>query len=194
MYKIVVFCEDFAHEEFSKAIINKLLNEYNIQSSLDVLSGTGGHGKVETELRDFFRDITKGIISLPDLILVLIDCNCNKYKEYKRIVNKIIPNNYQTFTILGMPDPHIEKWLLVDAEAFKKTFGKGCTIPIKKCGRDYYKELLREEIRKNGIKPLIDGIEYTDDIVNNMDFNNLRREKSLDSLLRDLKNEFKRWK
>ena len=70
----------------------------------------------------------------------------------------------------AIPDPHIERWLLVDSAAFKAVLGVGCEAPDPKCQRDRYKRLLREAIQKAGINPSLGGIEYAADIVAEMDF------------------------
>ena len=42
--------------------------------------------------------------------------------------------------ILAPPDPHVERWLLLDGAAYKAVFGKGCDTPDLKCDRNHYKQ------------------------------------------------------
>ena len=51
--------------------------------------------------------------------------------------------------IYAIPDPHIERWLLLDSAAFKKVLDKGCSAPTQKCERGLYKRLLLQAVRNN---------------------------------------------
>ena len=70
--------------------------------------------------------------------------------------------------ILAIPDPHIERWLLLDGSAFKAVFGQGCSAPDRKCSRNRYKQLLIEAICDAGRPPLLGGLEYAEDILRHM--------------------------
>lgn len=96
--------------------------------------------------------------------------------------------------IYAIPDPHIERWLLLDSAAFKKVLGKGCAAPGQKCERDLYKRLLIAAIRDAGREPLFDGVEYAEALVNAMDLDYLERtEESLGRLLKELRHKFQEW-
>ena len=41
-----------------------------------------------------------------------------------------------------VPNPHVERWLLLDGAAFKAAVGHGCDAPDQKCDRGRYKERL----------------------------------------------------
>jgi hypothetical protein len=61
---------------------------------------------------------------------------------------------------VAVPDPHIERWLLLDGAAFKAVFGEGCDAPDLKCSRDRYKSRLIEAIRGTGVTPNLGGLEF----------------------------------
>ena len=95
----------------------------------------------------------------------------------------------------AIPDPHIERWLLLDSSAFKKVMGKGCSAPVQKCERDLYKKLLWEAMLNIGVTPPLGGIEYSDALVNAMNLERLERtEASLGKLLKELRYKFQEWK
>ena len=108
------------------------------------------------------------------------------------LVRKVSPS--QGWVIYAIPDPHIERWLLLDSGAFKTVLGKGCPAPDQKCERDRYKYLLLEAIRGAGITPLLGGIEHAEDLVKAMDLQYLEQaDDSLGRLLKALHDKFKGW-
>ncbi len=96
--------------------------------------------------------------------------------------------------ILAIPDPHIERWLLLDGVAFKAVFGNGCDAPDQKCDRDRYKQRLIEAIHATGTIPRLGGIEYAEDIVQQMDINRAARgDRSFGRFVAGLRNTFQGW-
>jgi hypothetical protein len=100
--------------------------------------------------------------------------------------------------ILALPDPHIERWLLLDGAAFKAVFGMGCDAPDRKCDRGRYKQRLVEAIYATGTIPGLGGIEYAEDIVQRINKRiNIGRATRADSsfgrFVADLRDTFRRW-
>ena len=94
----------------------------------------------------------------------------------------------------AIPDPHIERWLLLDSAAFKAVLGRGCEVPQQKCERKRFKRLLLEAVRTAGVTPPLGGIEYTEKLVNAMDLRRLESaDESLGRMLKDLRTVFKTW-
>jgi hypothetical protein len=145
------------------------------------------------ELRGFIREFQRGREPLPDLLVIGRDANCEGYAKMKQAVEEVLAD-YPGPRILGIPDPHIERWLLLDSAAFKQVLGQGCSAPSYKCEKDRYKTLLTQAIREAGVKPLIGGIEYAEDLVQAM---NLSRAESSDAsfghFLKDLRVQFAQW-
>jgi len=109
---------------------------------------------------------------MPDLIVVATDANCSGFAERAREVGS---RGAPAPMVLAIPDPHIERWLLLDGAAFKAVFGRGCAAPDLKCSRDRYKQVLTEAIRTAGVIPSFGGIEYADDIVRHMNIDRAAR-------------------
>ena len=141
MYSIVLFTEDYGHEEFVTALVERLSRENGIPVKLIPRSVRGGHGKVVAEFRAYLRDLDHEREELPDLLIVATDANCNGYTKRRREIDEI-NEKFKDFTVYAIPDPHIERWLLLDSSAFKTVLGKGCDKPDKKCSRDRYKQLI----------------------------------------------------
>ena len=191
MREIALFVEDFAHQEVIGALVQRLADEYSIDVQFNWRSAVRGHGRVVRELRDYLRDLRGQGSPLPDLIIVATDANCRGLNERKKEMD-------QTTTpapmILAIPDPHIERWLLLDSAAFKTAVGRGCDAPDRKCDRDLYKRRLATAIRAAGIMPSLGGIEFAEDIVQSMDINRAKRaDRSFQRFVDPLVNVFQQW-
>ena len=77
--------------------------------------------------------------------------------------------------LFAVPDPHIERWLLLDGAAFKAVFGRGCDAPDLKCR---YKTRLIDEIKAANIVPSLGGIEFAEDIIRHLDIGRAARADS----------------
>ena len=97
-------------------------------------------------------------------------------------------------TVLAIPDPHVERWLLLDGAAFKAVFGRGCRAPDRKCDRDRYKRRLVEAIQAAGVEPILGGIEYAEDIIRHLDIDRAARaDTSFRRFIDNLRTELQRW-
>ena len=194
MHKVAMFVEDQAHYEFLKALLQRLGNNNGTPLDLQWRNARHGHGKVIRELQQYIRDLGRDRQALPDLVVVAIDANCKglnkRTKEVREITDRI-----GIHVICAIPDPHIERWLLLDSSAFKTVFGRGCTAPDRKCERGRYKKQLCDNIVEAGIFPNLGGIEYADEIVQAMDLERAAQaDHSLARLLSDLRSVFHKWR
>jgi hypothetical protein len=194
MRRINFFVEDSGHEVFLNALVERLADQYGIKVGINHYSVTGGCGRMIKELGDYLRDLERGQNSLPDLLIVARDANCKGLFGCRQEIDNKVPPRFKDFTIYAIPDPHIERWVLLDSAAFKLVLGKGCAAPDQKCERDRYKHFLIEAIRNAGISPLLGGIEHVEDIVKAMDLHRMEMaDESLGRLLKDLHDKFKQW-
>lgn len=93
-----------------------------------------------------------------------------------------------------IPDPHIERWFLLDSEAFKNVYGMGCAKPDYKCERDRYKRILLNAIYQATKTPPIDGTERLEELVNAMDLQRIEQaDRSIGRFLTALKRQFRNW-
>ncbi|MCL6591353.1 MAG: DUF4276 family protein [Firmicutes bacterium] len=194
MRNIALFVEDYGHEQFLVPLLERIAHEHDTPVNVFPRSVRGGYGKVITEFSNFLKDLSVARVQLPDLILVATDANCRGYAERKRQIQAVIKPDYNHLIVCAIPDPHIERWLLIDAAAFKAVLGKGCNAPDQKCAKDRYKQLLFEAIRNVGITPPLGGLEYARDIAGNMDLQKASRiDDSFNRLVADLRSKFKEW-
>ena len=193
MRNINLFVEDVTHEDFLTALIQRLADVYNIEINIKASSVRGGHGKVITELRQYLRDLQHDEEELPDLAIVGTDSNCKGLSERETEINQVT-SSFGDFVISMIPEPHIERWLLLDSEAFKTVFGKGCLAPDQKCERGRYKNMLLNAIYEATMISPIDGIERVEDLVHAMHLQHLEQnDRSARRFLRALQRRFRMW-
>jgi len=194
MRSIVFFTEDYAHEEFVAAIVERFSRTIGVPIKPIPRSVRGGHGKVVAEFRSYLHDLEQEREQVPDLLIVATDANCERYGKRKKAIDAI-NDRAREITIYAIPVPHIERWLLLDSAAFKAVMGKGCNPPDQKCSRDRYKRLLLEAMRNAGIVPPLGGVEYTRDIVDAMDLQRMEAvNASFGKFLKELHSKFKEWR
>lgn len=191
MRDVVLFVEDEAHKVVIRRVLQRLAEEHEVEVRLDWRKVVGGHGGVVQELRAYLRDI-KRYKPLPDLIVVATDANCmgrnGRMKEI-RATESPAP------MVCAIPDPHIERWLLLDGAAFKAVLGRGCHAPDRKCDRDRYKERLIEAIRAAGVRPILGGIEYADEIMRAADLPAVSRsDRSFRHFMDDVRRVLRGWR
>ena len=113
MRNINLFVEDQAHEKFLVAILQRFSSKHNIAVKLKSISARGGRGKVISELKQYLNDLQRNKETLPDLIIVATDSNCKGIRERENEINRNI-TDIEEFVISMIPEPHIERWLLID--------------------------------------------------------------------------------
>ena len=191
MREIALFVEDYAHRQVIGALVQRIAEECEIAIHLDWRNAVGGHGKVIAELNDYMRDLRRQGGPWPDLIVVATDANCKGLNERAR---EIGGRDEPAPMILAIPDPHIERWLLLDGAAFKTVFGKGCDAPDQKCDRNRYKQRLIEAIHATGTRPILGGIEYAEDIVQQININRVTQvDRSFRRFVEELRDMFQSW-
>lgn len=191
MRDIALFVEDFAHRQIIGALVQRLAQESDILVRLDWRNARRGHGKVVQELKQYLHDLDRQGERLPELIIVATDANCKGLNDRVKEL-QAIPSPAPM--ILAVPDPHIERWLLLDGAAFKAVFGKGCGAPDQKCARDRYKQLLIRAISATGIEPSLGGIEFAEDIVQNIDIDRAANaDRSFERFVNELRVIFQQW-
>ncbi len=191
MRSIALFVEDDAHQQIIGALVQRVATEFNTDVQFDWRNVAGGHGKVIAELSDYVRDLKRQGTPWPDLIVVATDANCKGLNERSK---EIGPPDAPAPVILAIPDPHVERWLLLDGAAFKAVFGRGCQAPDRKCSRNRYKEFLIEAIRDAGGTLIFGGIEYAESILRHMDLDRAARaDDAFQRFVADLRSAFRGW-
>ena len=190
MRRISLFGEDYAHQQTIGALVQRLADDLEITVQLEWRNAVDGYGAVVREFDDYLRDLARQG-GYPDLIVVVTDANCKGLNERTRELERpdaLVP------IIKAIPDPHVERWLLLDGAAFREVVGQGCDTPDQKCERQRYKQLLINAILNSGIIPSIGGIEFAEDIVRHMDIERaMQADRSLRRFVTEIRRTFRQW-
>jgi len=191
MRRVAFFVEDYAHQQIIGALVQRIAHETGVAIECDWRNSRHGYGKLVQELKEYLRDV-KRQGDIPDLLVIATDANC---KGLNNRTNELPLDDCPVPTrALAIPDPHIERWLLLDGAAFRRVFGRGCSAPDLKCERNRYKDRLRQCIYDAGITPNLGGIEFAEDIVNAMDINRaMQVDDSFNRFVSELHNVFTGW-
>ena len=190
MRKIALFGEDFAHQEVIGALVRRLASEIGIEVQLDWRNAVGGHGRVLQGFKNYLRDLRHQPGLQVDAVIVATDANCKGEKRRKDFRNL----DAHTNLVLAIPEPHVERWLLLDSSAFRKVLGKGCTAPDKKCDRDLYKQRYAQSVYDAGVTPQLGGLEHAQEIVAAMDLDKVAKDKSFGQFLDEIRSLFQGWR
>lgn len=191
MREVALFVEDNGHRQIIGALVERTAADSGIELRLDWRNARHGHGAVARELSEYLRDLRLQGGHLPDLIIVATDANCRGMNER---IRELSQPDAPPPMIVAVPDPHVERWLLLDGAAFRAVFGKGCDAPDRKCSRHLYKQRLREAISATGINPLFGGVEYADEVMREINIERAARaDRSFKRFVDDLRNIFGSW-
>ena len=194
--RVALFAEDNFHERFLRTLLERMAVEAAIEIEIEARSVSGGLPKVVEQFEAYVKDLRKQSATMPDLIVVATDSNCVGHTERKRMVVAVAARfpPIERLLICAIPEPHIERWMLADPNAFAEVFGRGCTAPTVKCKKDEYKHLLVNEIRKSGIEAPLGGREFAEDIVLKLDLTRVAQNEASFGLLHSaLRAKFQQW-
>jgi len=175
--KVVCFCEDIAHERFIRGLIQRAAEDHGVSPPhIRVLNATHG-SKVWLEFRQYLQELAKGREPLPNVLVVVIDGNCEKPNTVRRnIEEEVRKQRLSIHLVCAVPDPHIERWYLDDQQALKSVLPEARPQKLSyKCERDRYKRALRQAIRDAEVEPLLGGAEYGEDIARTLEPSRLDR-------------------
>lgn len=175
--EIVLFGEDVGHERVIGALVNRVAGELGVGVRQNWRSATGGRPRLVGEYRSYLAQLPRDPGRRPDCIVVATDSNCEGLVKRERDIDEA-GEGWPGEIVKAIPDPHVERWLLLDGAAFRHAVGRGCQAPDLKCERDRYKDQLIDEIQKAGVTPSLGGIEYAEDIVGVLDLQRASQDTS----------------
>lgn len=108
---------------------------------------------------------------MADVLIVGSDANCQGFVARRNAILKAVSKSPYPKVIPAIPDPHVERWFMVDMQALRAASGVDLRgdIPQYKCDKNRYKTLLREAFRDTGVMPPLGGIEYGSRVASLMD-------------------------
>ncbi len=194
--RIDLFAEDRAHEALLVPLIRRIAEEEDMPITIKIRSARGGEGKVLEELK-LYQKILASVFreSPPDLLVVAIDGNCVSAAKKRQEIEGRTEELFKDRLVAACPDPHIERWYMVDAESFRSVVGAVPNIGKEKCQRAFYKDALARAIQEAGHPSPLRGSEFAADLVKAMDLYRAGQEdSSLQGFIDALRSAFKRLK
>ena len=171
--RVAFFLEDSAQEAIIPPLFSRLAAEAQWsenQLDLQVLSARAG-GSVRA-FRNFLKDARQRGHLNADLLIVGVDANCKGFTARRDLVVKAAGRS-TTYpaVITAIPDPHVERWYLLDVAALSNAAGApiAASVPAYKCEKNHYKNLLRQAFAGSGIAPPLGGLEYGPLVAKGMD-------------------------
>lgn len=192
--RVDAFVEDRAHEQLIGALIRRLADDCQISIRLNFLTAKGGHPRVLNELTLYRRTVDTSGRARPDVLVVGIDANCKGWNKVRGQILEAIGNDIAPDVVVACPDPHVERWFMVDPDSFSGVVGHRPSLGRAKCERDKYKQLLGEAVRKGGSPALLGGIDFAPDLVAAMDlYRAAQTDRSFGHFVSELRACFVRW-
>jgi len=186
--RVDLFGEDRAHEAFGAALVRRLGAEEGVRPDLRAVSSRGGLGRALMELQAYQRPFARGLASgTPDVLAVLIDANTVGVAARRREIEAMIDATVIPRSVIGCPDPHVERWYCADASSFARVVGAS---PVAPTGNDRsgWKRALAQAVEAGEVVSLDDGIDLAPELVEAMDLGRAgRSEPSLGAFVDDLR-------
>ena len=173
--RLAYFLEDVGQEAFLIALTERIAEGVGLTTDKlrhDPRSTIGGKGMAVSELRRFLRDVRRERERPFDVLIVAIDGNCQGYAEKRDEILRVVKQTgYPGRVVCAIPNPHIERWYLVDAQCLRRVIEAETQpeTPVYKCERGRYKHALREAFRQAGIVAPLGGAEYGPEIAAALD-------------------------
>lgn len=167
-----LFVEDRAHEELLRPLIERVAVEEQVAITVRVRSARGGHGRALAEFDLYQRMSERGTVvsPVPDLVVVGIDGNCTSAPQKRNEIGAATKSLFNGRVIAACPDPHVERWYLVDPDSFYQVVGFRPVLGSEKCARAHYKTVLADAARAGGHIPTLGGIEFARELAAALDF------------------------
>lgn len=192
-FTVVFFLEDVAQEALIPSLVERLMTEegknpddYNLR----ILSSRGG-GSIRA-YKDFLKQARRRASLGADVLIVGSDGNCNGFAKRRSQLLKVSTEELYPEVITAIPDPHIERWYLLDSQAL----ANAASVPVQavpphaKCDKGHYKKLLRDTFARQNLFPPLGGAEYGPLVAKTMD---LYAAGTLDHALRDFVDHVRSW-
>lgn len=189
-----IFGEDAAHERVLKRLVERIGQEEGLALEVRVRSARGGRARAITEYEAYQVAIDSGLIpgATADVLVVAIDGNCTSFAQMRERIRNRTREGLRHLVVAACPDPHVERWILSDPQAFQDVVGAEAVAVGSKCERGYYKKLLADAVGEAGFPATLGGFEFLSEIVDKMDlFRAGKNDASLRSFVGDLRSRLR---
>jgi hypothetical protein len=172
---VAFFLEDIGQEAIIPPIFKRVASEEGIGPEClecRVLHSRGG-GSLSAYTK-FLKDARKSRHASANLLIVGSDGNCKGFATRRDQILRKAEGSPFTEVIAAVPDPHVERWYLLDIPTLENAAGVHITLPPvpEKCEKNFYKHLLRQAFDGTEVTPPLGGIEYGERIAVEMNLYN----------------------
>ncbi len=166
---VELVCEDRAQQSLLTPLILRAAKECSGNARIHEINARGGASKVHAALELRLRRLSQGTSRPPVAIIVALDANCTGHREREQWILDRVAEDWRDLVVPACPSPHIERWYLVDQDAFLGAVGgRRLSVP-EKCDRLVYKQLLRDAMSNAGAITAGGGVEFGPDIAERID-------------------------
>lgn len=191
-FDVVLFAEDLAQERFLVALVVKVASELGLDENrmhFTVRNAAGGKGRAMSSYKNFIRDFAL-LRANTAIVIVALDSDCRpRHQVAQEVAEYAARAGYAGPVVAAVAVPHIEKWYVLDREAFRQATG-GATLPNlpERCEPDYYKQAIVDVLKESGIAAPLGASSYAEEYVAALDIEAARqRESSFNAFYVDLR-------
>ncbi len=186
------FLEDSAQEAFIPHLFKRLVCEKGLDAEKFELRLLSDRGGVSIQsYKNFVKEAKRSTHLNADVLVVGSDGNCKGFQQKRTQITRVVAKPPFSTVFTAIPDPHIERWYLIDPSALSKVLeGAQVELPKHKCEKNYYKTLLMETFSQCGVLPPLGGIEYGPEIAHIMDIYSASK---LDHGFKDFVDQVQAW-
>jgi len=191
-FTVIFFLEDGAQEALIPHLVERLISEESKNPDDYCLRVLLSRRRFYSAYKDFIKQVKKRASLDADVLIVGSDGNCNGFAKRRSQLLEVKGTMPYPQVIAAIPDPHIERWYLLDNQAL----AKAADVPVQaippsaKCDKSHYKKLLKDAFAKQGLFPPLGGAEYGPRVAKFMD---LYLAGTLDHALRDFIDQVRAW-
>ena len=136
---IAYFLEDAGQEAIIPPLVKRLIREAGKPTENfehHPLNARGGRSI--SSYKEFLADAKRNNHLPADLLVVGSDGNCKGFATRRDEINAVAANPPYPTVVTAVPDPHVERWYLLDPSALSKAAGisKMPALPAHKCEKD----------------------------------------------------------
>lgn len=149
-----------------------------------------GVARVKRELRAF-QEVLRRSAGAPDILTILVDANDVGVAARRQEIETVLDSDLFPATVIGVPDPCVERWLLADPPLFAEHLGTQPEIGGATSG-EIWKRRLVEALEASDNIVTQGGAEFAEEIIEAMHLHRAgQAEASLRDFLRDLRSALK---
>ena len=185
--KVGLFAEDEGHRGLITGVIRRVATDLRVDVDLIERTAMGGKAQVLRSLRDYVRDLVHGREPFIEILVVALDSDCDAAGKRRDALRAA--DGFAGKIVLAIPEPHVERWFLLDPQAPARALGEGgaAALPDMKCEPNRYKQALRAAFAGMGVDPPAGGVLYGEEIADTMNLELACRHADFSAFLGDLR-------